>query len=123
MRNDAEAGFTLVEVLVALVMAALLTAILLDGATQARRRLTHAEDQRRAVFLARTLMAQAMASPVEQNGQEGSTNGFDWVVAEQILLPDPRGQYGLIGYHVAVSRSGRQMFAADGRRLKRMPAA
>ena len=56
---DAERGFTLVEVLVALVIAALLSAILLGGAATARARLVHAEQQRKALFVARSLLAQA----------------------------------------------------------------
>lgn len=122
MRARREAGFTLVEVLVALVMAALLSGILIEGATEARARLRHADDEQRAVFLARALLTRAAASPFDQGERSGVINDFKWSLSENTLLADPRGQYALVGLHLIIANAaGTQLFAGDARRLKRVP--
>lgn len=122
MPAEREGGFTLVEVLVALVMAALLSAILIAGAGAARARLRHAHEERQAVFLARSLLARAAAAPFDPSARSGAANGLKWSMNEQILLPDLRGQYALVGLHLTVANdAGTKLFAGDARRLKRMP--
>jgi prepilin-type N-terminal cleavage/methylation domain-containing protein len=119
-RSDAEHGFTLVEVLVALVMSALLTAILIDGAHLARQRLQRAEMREHAVFLARDIVTRAQVDGLDRGELSGARNGFTWHVEERPLLSDPRGQFVLVGIHVAINDpAGVELLSVDGRRLKR----
>ena len=122
MLPQREQGFTLVEVLVALVMAALLTTLLIDGSATARSRTARAAEMQKAVFLARTLLARAAVAPIGTSPAQGATNGFGWIVREQVILPDPRRLYGLVELEASVSSpKGVSLFAARTRRLKMLP--
>lgn len=115
-------GFTLVEVLVALVIAAMLTAILLGAATTARARLARAEQRRKAVFVARSLLAENAVAAFDREPKSGSTNGLDWTVGQALIRPDPRGKFGLVEIKAAIADgAGHVLLSARTRRLKAVP--
>ncbi len=114
----------MVEVLVALVMAALLTVILLDGASIASGRTARAAQEQRAVLLARNLIMHIRAAPFGVSPSQGTINGLAWTAVERVILRDPRGNEALVDIQLVISDGeGRRLFSAETRRLKRMPRA
>ena len=114
-----QSGFTLVEVLVALVATALLMAIVLDGAATARERNRASLEKRAAVLLARSLLAQAAVDPWQKAPQTGSSNGLSWQVSERIEKTDRRGLFALVRIEARVANpKGRQLLAVDTLHLK-----
>jgi len=121
--GEAEGGFTLIEVLVALVATSLILGIVTEGAVLARRREKTAEMKREAVLLAGHLLAETRAAafaPAVRSGREGAMN---WEVRETAAAADPRGQFVLSGIAVGVrAPDGRLLFAGETRALKSVPA-
>jgi general secretion pathway protein I len=78
-RNDV-AGFTLVEIIVALAILALSLNVILPTISDALWRTSEAEAQAEAAALARSLLAQAGISVALQNGEAAGRfdNGFRW---------------------------------------------
>ncbi len=81
MRDDrAQAGFTLLEVIVALVIAAVAMAVLFSGAATGLRATHLSGDTMKAVSLARSHLAMVGRArplvPGEQSGEDG--DGFHW---------------------------------------------
>jgi len=78
-RNDV-AGFTLVEIIVALAILALSLNVILPTISDALWRTSEAEAQAEAASLARSLLAQAGISVALQNGEAAGRfdNGFRW---------------------------------------------
>jgi general secretion pathway protein I len=78
-RNDV-AGFTLVEIIVALAILALSLNVILPTISDALWRTSEAEAQAEAASLARSLLAQAGISVPLQNGEAAGRfdNGFRW---------------------------------------------
>ena len=115
-----ERGFTLIEVLVALVATGLLLAIIMNGALLARERGVRAAEAREAVMIARHLLASGAARPFEPASTEGRDGGLRWRLSEQPLVRDPRGIWVLsrIGVEVAGS-NGAILFSGETRKLKR----
>jgi prepilin-type N-terminal cleavage/methylation domain-containing protein len=121
-RAPAQAGFTLVEVLVALVATALILGIVVEGALLARQREKAAEMRREAVLLAGHLAAEARAAPFAVAARAGQEGALRWEVREQASAADPRGRFVLAAITVAVrSAEGRDLFGAETRVLKPMP--
>lgn len=95
-------GFTLVEVLVALVVSALLLTILFDGliASQERARAQHQGSE--ALTLAASLIEERRdAGPVAPSLQ-GRSKGFAWRVHEDEIARDPRQVFALVGVKAEV---------------------
>lgn len=114
-----ESGFTLVEVLVALVASALILAIVLEGASMARLRERKAEHERAAVFLARSLIVERSARPLDIQPVTGSTGPLHWRVTERMIARDGRGFYGLMAIRAEIfDDKDRPIFAVGTRRLK-----
>jgi len=117
-----EKGFTLVEVLVALVVTALLMAIVLDGAATARERNSKSAEKREAVLLARNLLTRASADPYQKTPQTGTSNGLTWQISERVERSDRRGLFGLIRIEARIAnRKERQLLVVDTLHIKTMP--
>lgn len=117
----AEAGFTLVEVLVAFVASSILLIVLFDGMTLARERARVAQDKAAAVALADQLLSARLAGDVvPPEGEQGTR--LTWKIEEQVLARDPRGTLELNVVAVEVSGPmGKRLARLEGRKLTRPP--
>lgn len=123
MSRADRAGFTLVEVLVALVVSGLLLAIVFDGSITGRQRAKHANDRAKAILLADTLLTSAAAESYRQDERNGVSNGLSWAVSERMTAVDPRGTIGLAAIEARISdRKDRSLFTARLLRLKALPS-
>ena len=121
--RPAQSGFTLVEVLVALVATSLILGIVMEGALLARQREKAAEERREAVLLAGHLVAEARAAAFAAASRTGRDGTLSWEVRESAAAADPRGRFVLSGISVAIrSDEGRLLFGAETRALKPVPA-
>jgi prepilin-type N-terminal cleavage/methylation domain-containing protein len=119
--NFPESGFTLVEVLVAMVVSALLIGILFQGATLARERQAHGQRTISASLLAQSIYAQELNGVALNADKRGTTDGLNWHVRETVILRDPRGFYGLVALQVQIERAdGKVLGALSGRHVKRL---
>jgi len=117
-----DAGFTLVEVLVALVMSAMLLAVIFDGVATARSRSLIVAQRRAGLVLAREQLTRAAVSPYAAESARGISNGQRWQVDERIEARDPRGLLALVVIDVAVSTAdGKPVVAFTERRIKALP--
>lgn len=118
-----EGGFTLVEVLVALVATSLILGIVMEGALLARQREKAAEERREAVLLAGHLVAEARTAVFAPSTRAGRDGPLSWEVQENAALADPRGRFVLAAIRVGIrSSQGRLLFDAETRALKAVPA-
>ena len=114
-----EAGFTLVEVLVALVATSLLLAIIMNGAVEAREREARAEARREAALLARELVARTGVAPFSDATRQGEVRGLRWTVSETAAARDPRSRFILSAIAVTVrSDDDVLLFSGETRRIK-----
>ena len=119
----AERGFTLIEVLVALVATSLILGIVMEGALLARQREKAAEQKREAVLLASHLVAEARAAVFVPAVRAGRAGGLAWEVRETAAAADPRGVFVLSAIAVGVrGADGRLLFGGETRALKSAPA-
>ena len=120
---DAEAGFTLIEVLVAFVVTALLLTIVMPAALTAGQRGKAAEEKVQAIRLVSQLVRERGAQPWSTEEQKGERNGLLWSSSENIIRNDPRGFFALTRIESHVSdRSGRRLFAGATQRLRSLAA-
>ena len=117
-------GFTLVEVLVALVVTSLTIAIVMNAALQAKARAVASFEKEQAVLLARSLIADRSATrfdPVPRAGVEG---GLRWAISERPIATEPGARFYLVRIDVRV-RNARDVALAslNVRKLKSAPAA
>ncbi len=121
-RTDSEdAGFTLVEVLVALVVSALLLVIIFNGATLARARQAQTKQSVSASLLAQSLYAKSASAPNVVSIENGRSSSFEWQVEQTVLARDPRGFFALAAIKVQVKNAdGRTLSKFSGRRVKRL---
>jgi prepilin-type N-terminal cleavage/methylation domain-containing protein len=117
-----EAGFTLVEVLVALVVAALLLGIAMNGASLARKGEQRAFERRAAVRLADARIAEALhlgfAGP---DLREGDLGTLHWRTRRTVLATDHRGLLALTEWRVEVSGISGSPLDFEARRLLPVP--
>jgi prepilin-type N-terminal cleavage/methylation domain-containing protein len=100
--TPAQNGFTLVEVLVALLVSALLLTILFDGLIASQERSRSQRQASQALALAANLLEERRdAGPIIQSMQ-GTKNGFAWRVAEEEIARDPRQVFALVGVKAEV---------------------
>ena len=112
-------GFTLIEVLVALVVTSLLMAILFNGALGARDRAGKEAQKQTAILLADTLATEAGTGSFVAGVRTGRSGKLDWQVAERALVSDPRGFFALADITVRVTGDRHQLlYALDRRVLK-----
>ena len=115
-----QAGFTLIEVLVALVATGLMLGIIMNGALLARERQVGAAETRDAVLLARQLVTARSVHAYARGDEEGREGRLGWRLSEQPLVTDPRGLWVLTRIRVAITGSnGATLFSGETRKLKR----
>lgn len=112
-------GFTLVEVLVALVVTSLLLAIIFDAAVTARERGRSASDKNEAVMLARQLLAEASVTPFAEGVRDGEAAMLRWRISERTVATDPRRFFVLAEIEVAISNArGKRLLDVTTRKIK-----
>lgn len=120
--RQGSAGFTLVEVLVALVVTALLLAIVMNAAVEAKARLKTAAERSAAVVLADALLAERALAPFEPASRSGEQDRLRWTLAERAIETDPRGLFVLSHIEVEIrGERGARLVAAETRKLKAAP--
>lgn len=115
-------GFTLVEVLVALVVTSLLLAIVMNAAITAKTRSVRAAERAAAVQLAGTLATEHVVAPFSPTEAKGKDGSLAWSVSEQIVASDPRGFFILSEIVVTIRNAqGARLFVGTTRKLKPAP--
>lgn len=94
-RTGSDAGFTLVEVVVALAVTAFLLAIILPPIVTARGRERTAQQRIDAIDIASELVAEAQSGPLDESVRQGRDGAVRWRVEETALARDPRGTFAL----------------------------
>jgi prepilin-type N-terminal cleavage/methylation domain-containing protein len=115
-------GFTLVEVLVALVVTSFVMAILFNGALSARDRAHKASQKTAAIQLAGTLATEATVGPFAPGVRSGDAGMLKWQVSETAVMTDPRGFFALAEIQATVAGSDDQvLYKVVTRKLKPVP--
>lgn len=100
---NADHGFTLIEVLVALVVTALLLAVLLDGVETTVHLKKSNLERVEATRLSRSILAGMAGSQQPLAPGEGEEAGLHWIIHERPLITDPRGFYQLVEIRIDVT--------------------
>lgn len=115
-------GFTLVEVLVALVMSALLLSIISTALLTARSRDTLARDRSAAMLLAEARLAERADGAFVPGETAAREQGVELIFSEEALAEDPRRFFVLSAMRVeARSAKGMLLYSATLRRIKALP--
>src|SRR5688500_14889778 len=91
MPPERQRGFTLVEVLVALIVTSMILAIVMNAALQAKTRGIAVLDKEDAVLLASSIVAARSVAPFDPHNRAGEQGGLRWNVEETAVATDPRG--------------------------------
>lgn len=122
MHPDRQDGFTLVEVLVALVVISLLLGIAMNAALQAKARAVDARTKEGAVMLAAALIEERRATPFSTARSTGESGDLRWRASEDVLAAGPRGLFVLTLISVVVEDDDEVTLAAlSTRKLKARP--
>ena len=122
-RRAGEAGFTLIEVLVAFVVAAITLGMIFAGVQLAASRERVVADQARALGLARSQIEQFIAAPYKEGEREGSEGRLRWQARERAAMRDPRGLMVLAELQLEIqNEKGQQLISIDRRVLKPLAA-
>lgn len=122
-RRAGEAGFTLIEVLVAFVVAAITLGMIFAGVQLAASRERAIADQARAVGLARSQIEQFIAASYKEGEREGIEGRLRWQARERAAMRDPRGLMVLAELHLEIENAkGQRLIAIDRRVLKPLAA-
>jgi len=122
MRPRSESGFTLIEVLVALVVTSLILAIVMNASLQAKTRAVAAGEKHSALMLAGSLVAGRSIAPYDPVASSGETGGLRWRVTERQVAGDPRAAVLLAEIAVSVRNGkGVALSTATARRIKAAP--
>jgi prepilin-type N-terminal cleavage/methylation domain-containing protein len=119
--RSAEHGFTLVEVLVALIVTSMILAIVMNAALQAKTRSLAAFGKEEAVMLASGIVAARSVAPFDPRPRAGEQGGLRWSVDETAIAADPRGI--LLLSEIRVSVSDVRGVALSTLRLRKIKAA
>lgn len=103
MRPERAAGFTLIEVLVAMVVTSLLLILVMNAAVSARERGGKDRVRARAAILARSLLEEAGAQPFHPGERGGAQARLYWSLAEDVVAKDPHGQLVLSESRVTIT--------------------
>lgn len=119
--DDAQnGGFTLVEVLVAFVVSAIMLAMILTGSHFATTRGHALMAQRRALEIASGEIERFRAAPFAPGERKGSARDLSWATHERVLMADPRGLSVLASATVEVrDHYGHRLAQLSARKLKR----
>lgn len=119
MSKPREAGFAILEVLVAFVVAALAVAITLGGLVEARRRQADDRDQTAAALLAARLIAETDCLATVPVRTAGNADGLAWQRSiTRVTEPaTPSGPLGLRDISIIVRRGDAEILAIASRRL------
>lgn len=114
-------GFTLVEVLVAFVVAAVTLTAIFAAVSMAGERQRTGEAQLAAVAIARTRMELFKRGSFEPREATGREAGLVWHEAEKAAMRDPRGLWVLARLTIDVrDRRNRLLLRSELRKLKTM---
>jgi prepilin-type N-terminal cleavage/methylation domain-containing protein len=117
-----ERGFTLIEVMVALVVSALLLATVFEASGLAMARLRRTEEKRQALIQGSYLLATRSVEDFSDAPRSGTVGGLHWASDEQAVSTDPRKLLVLARVHVIVADAGRTvLFEHSALRLKALP--
>lgn len=123
-RPGRDSGFTLIEVLVALVVTSLLLAIVMNAALSAKARAKTSWEQQEAVLLAGSLIESRKLGPFDPEPAEGKAGALSWQVTEHAVSRDPRGFFVLDRIEARVSNAeGRIVYQVSTRKLKPLPVS
>ena len=122
--SPSEAGFTLVEVLVALVVSGLSLAMIFSAVTLASSRERVVREQARALSFATSTAERFIAAPFDEGTREGTLDGLSWRAQESAMMRDPRGLMVLAGITIEVRNSdGQRLIRLHRRKLKPLAAS
>jgi prepilin-type N-terminal cleavage/methylation domain-containing protein len=122
MRPADQMGFTLIEVLVALVVSSLLLAVIFQGSSLAVTRLRASAERREALIDGRYLLTRVAVDDYVGGARGGATPRLAWQSQETLVRTDQRHLIGLIQLHVLVrGKSGATVFDQSTLRLKALP--
>ena len=118
MRADGDGGFTLIEVLVAFVIATVALSVMVNAAVDGLRGATMAGRYQEAVARAQSHLAAVGDSPVASDRQGDEGAGYHWHVriAPVSTIPFGQGEATLLAISVAISWNGRSV-ELDSERL------
>jgi prepilin-type N-terminal cleavage/methylation domain-containing protein len=121
MAHRGSKGFTLIEVLVALVVASFILMIVMSASLIAKARQQRADLRERAVLAAAALIAEQTLQPAGSVLRRGKSDKLGWEVEEQEMVRDPRGFFVLdrIGARLFDAK-GKLVFSASTRKLKEL---
>ena len=121
MRAEGSAGFTLIEVLVAMVVTSLLLVLVTSGAVSARERSARDRTRAGAIILARSLLEESSVQPYLPGQRHGSKGLLSWTLTEAPISADAAGQLILSEARVVVvDRDKAVLFSGALRTLKRV---
>ena len=121
--RSAEHGFTLVEVLVALVITSLILAIVMNASLQAKARAVAALDKEEALILARGLIAERSVAPFAASTRSGKSGTLEWRIEEEAIAGDRTRQFVLARIRASVRNpAGASLAALEARKIKAVPA-
>lgn len=105
--SSSQSGFTLLEMLAALVVMAVCSSVLLVAFGQSARSLQQVSSSDRLSHAARTIMDQEAAGPLESGTRQGKLSGIDWQLDIQ-QLPGPNGKARMFRLDLSVSEHQRR---------------
>jgi prepilin-type N-terminal cleavage/methylation domain-containing protein len=117
-----EHGFTLIEVLVALVVTSLLLAVVFQGSTAALARLHATDDRRAALIYGRYLLLRGSVLDYGGGNGQGRDGQLSWTSDEHLVMTDNRRFNALMRIHVAIRDAhDRLLFDQSVLRMKLLP--
>jgi len=120
-RGAAKNGFTLIEVLVALVVSSFLIVILLDGSLTAKLAKTRGEAKIQALSIAQEKMDGLRDQSGLAPALTGNKDGLRWSLTEREVASDPRGLYILVEAEMTVAtKDAPKLLIRKKRYLKRL---